>query len=111
MNQGTPFLLLILLVLFVSANPVTSQDFSEEDLAATISLDSGYPEEGYLEYARSLARTLSMLNPVQVDKVLKGRGPLRKAEVEAARQARKDSPANGGADGKGKANGKEERGD
>ncbi len=65
-----------------------AETFSEEDLAATISYDSGHPEEGYREYARSLARTLAMLNPNQVGKVFKGRGPLRKAEIEAAKLAR-----------------------
>ena len=88
MNHRLPLTRLGLLVFLASASPGISQDFSEEDLAATIALDSGYPEEGYLGYARSLARTLSLLNPAQVEKVFKGRGPLRKSEAQAARLAR-----------------------
>lgn len=80
---------LVTVLLFAAACPASSQTFREEDLAATIAYDSGHPEEGYLEYARSLARTLSMLNPTQVGKVFRGRGPLRKAEIEAAKLARK----------------------
>lgn len=76
----------------------SAQPFLEEDLAATISLDSGYPEEGYLEYARSLARTLNMLSPTQSTRVLKGKRPFKKAEVaavKAAQKASKNPPSNG----------------
>lgn len=96
MKRRLPLTRLGLLVLLASASPVISQDFSEEDLAATIALDSGYPEEGYRGYARSLARTLSLLNPAQVEKVFKGRGPLRQSEAQAARlarQAQQETPA------------------
>jgi hypothetical protein len=85
----------VILLVLGSPGSGKAQPFSEEDLAATISHDSGHPEEGYRDYARSLARTLSMLNPTQLGKVFKGRGPLRKAEVEAAKQAHdaaKESP-------------------
>jgi hypothetical protein len=100
-------LLLVWVILLVLGSPRSgrAQAFSEEDLAATISHDSGHPEEGYRDYARSLARTLSMLNPTQVGKVFKGRGPLRKAEVEAAKQARdaaKESPGKVKANDQGK---------
>lgn len=80
---------LAILLLLVSTNSGRAETFSEEDLAATIAYDSGHPEEGYREYAKSLARTLSMLNPAQIGKVLRGRGPLRKAEIEAAKLSRK----------------------
>jgi predicted outer membrane protein len=91
---------LAVLLLLASAGSARAQTFSEEDLAATIAYDSGHPEEGYLEYARSLARTLSMLNQNQVGKVFKGRGPLRKAEIEAAKLARKAQQESSG-DGNG----------
>lgn len=82
--QYLPALLLLSLTLPVTGS---SQQFLEEDLAATISWESGYPEEGYQEYARSLARTLNMLSPTQSSRVLKGKRPYKKAEVAAAKAA------------------------
>jgi len=92
MNHRLPLTHLGLLVFLASASPGISQDFSEEDLAATIALDSGYPEEGYLGYARSLARTLSLLNPAPVEKVFKGRGPPPEIG-SASGETRPPSPA------------------
>lgn len=99
------------LLLLPLAIPVTgsAQQFLEEDLAATISWESGYPEEGYQEYARSLARTLNMLSATQSTRVLKGKRPFKKAEVAAAKAARDAAleaakkGANGG-NGNGKGN-------
>lgn len=88
-----PTTALCLLIILLSSPVAKGEPFSEEDLAATISFDSGHPEEGYLDYARSLARTLSMLNPVQISRVLKGKGPLRKAEVQAAKLIRQQEAA------------------
>lgn len=81
-----------------------AQDFNAEDLAATIAFDSGYPEEGYEDYARSLARTLNLLTQSQSTKVLKGKRPLKKAEVAAAKAAR-DAARQAPAKGKGAAKG------
>lgn len=91
------------------ALPVTgsAQQFLEEDLAATISWESGYPEEGYQEYARSLARTLNMLSATQSTRVLKGKRPYKKAEVAAAKAARdaaRDTARNGANGGNGNGN-------
>ena len=101
MKRNTTTLALAILLVLGSASSGRAETFSEEDLAATISHDSGHPEEGYREYARSLARTLSMLNPTQMRKVFMGRGPLRKAQVEAAKLARENTEeSSGNADGK-----------
>lgn len=99
----------ILLLLSLTL-PVTgmAQQFLEEDLAATISWESGYPEEGYQEYARSLARTLNMLSAAQSTRVLKGKRPYKKAEVAAAKAARdaaKEAAKTGANGGNGNGNG------
>lgn len=114
-----------------SVYKASAQNFSEEDLAATIALDSGYPMQGYEAYARSLAQTLNALSPAQSEKVLQGKRPFNATEAAAAKAAREaaleatpipvvveatppNGNANGNANGKvngngngnGKANGK-----
>lgn len=103
--KNLPSLLLLSLALPAT---VSAQQFLEEDLAATISFESGYPEEGYHEYARSLARTLNMLSPTQSTRVLKGKRPFKKAQVAAAKaalEASKNAASNGKGNGTGNAPG------
>jgi hypothetical protein len=97
-----------------SVYQASAQNFSEEDLAATIALDSGYPVQGYEAYARSLAQTLNALSPAQSEKVLQGKKPLKATEAAAAKAAREAAleatpipvEANGNGNGNGKVNGK-----
>ena len=74
-----------------SLAPIANAQFTEEELAETISYDTGYPPEGYAAYVASLVKTLAKLSPGQVEKVFKGKRPKKRDKSGAA----STSPTNG----------------